>query len=73
MEALLVLWQLMLFGRILTDGRLNARLKCDLTENLTLKGNAQVGMLCPSSCCRSFIIGNWPRAVTIYLFILEVK
>ena len=32
----------MLFGRILTDGRLNARVKCDLTENLTLKANAQV-------------------------------
>ena len=34
--------QLMLFGRILTDGRLNARVKCDLSDNLTLKGNAQV-------------------------------
>lgn len=33
--------QLMLFGRILTDGRLNARVKCDLTENLILKANAQ--------------------------------
>ena len=31
----------MLFGRILTDGRLNARVKCDLTENLILKANAQ--------------------------------
>ncbi|KAK6121656.1 hypothetical protein DH2020_044602 [Rehmannia glutinosa] len=28
--------------RVLTDGRLNARLKCDLTENLSLKGNAQL-------------------------------
>lgn len=35
----------MLFGRVLTDGRVNARLKCDLTDNLTLKGNAQVGIL----------------------------
>lgn len=34
--------QLMLFGRVLTDGRLNARLKCDLSENLTLKGSAHV-------------------------------
>ncbi|XXG41097.1 hypothetical protein AAC387_Pa01g1637 [Persea americana] len=34
--------KLMLVGRILTDGRLNARVKCDLTENLTLKVNAQV-------------------------------
>lgn len=34
--------QLMLVGRILTDGRLNARVKCDLTENLTMKINAQV-------------------------------
>ena len=34
----------MLFGRILTDGRLNARVKCDLTDNLTLKANAQVLM-----------------------------
>ncbi|KAK6163925.1 hypothetical protein DH2020_000789 [Rehmannia glutinosa] len=33
--------KLMLFGRVMTDGRLNARLKCDLTGNLTLKGNAQ--------------------------------
>ncbi|KAK2966586.1 hypothetical protein RJ640_025271 [Escallonia rubra] len=34
--------KMMLFGRILTDGRLNARLKCDLSENLTLKANAQL-------------------------------
>ncbi|KAL5994923.1 hypothetical protein ACLOJK_024980 [Asimina triloba] len=33
--------KLMLIGRILTDGRLNARAKMDLTENLTLKINAQ--------------------------------
>lgn len=35
----------MLVGRILTDGRLNARVKCDLTDNLTLKINAQVYMI----------------------------
>lgn len=34
--------QLLLWGRILTDGRLNARVKCDLSENLTFKANAQV-------------------------------
>jgi len=34
--------KLMLIGRVMTDGRLNARVKCDLTENLTLKVNAQV-------------------------------
>ncbi|KAL3850501.1 hypothetical protein ACJIZ3_012383 [Penstemon smallii] len=34
--------KLMLFGRVMTDGRVNARLKCDLTENLTLKGTAQL-------------------------------
>ncbi|XP_047943909.1 mitochondrial import receptor subunit TOM40-1-like [Salvia hispanica] len=34
--------KLMLFGRVMTDGRLNARLKCDLSDNLTLKGNAQL-------------------------------
>ncbi|KAL8527145.1 hypothetical protein ACS0TY_005135 [Phlomoides rotata] len=34
--------KLMLFGRVLTDGRLNARLKCDLSDNLTLKANAQL-------------------------------
>ncbi|KAL3653213.1 hypothetical protein CASFOL_002894 [Castilleja foliolosa] len=34
--------KLMLLGRVMTDGRLNARLKCDLAENLTLKGNAQL-------------------------------
>lgn len=34
--------KVMLFGRVLTDGRLSARMKCDLTENLTLKGNAQL-------------------------------
>ena len=32
----------MLIGRLMTDGRLNARVKCDLTENLALKINAQV-------------------------------
>ncbi|CAN6306797.1 unnamed protein product [Urochloa humidicola] len=34
--------KLMLVGRVMTDGRLNARVKCDLTENLTLKVNAQL-------------------------------
>ncbi|KAF7153032.1 hypothetical protein RHSIM_Rhsim01G0245800 [Rhododendron simsii] len=34
--------KLMLFGRIMTDGRLNARVKCDLSENLILKANAQL-------------------------------
>ncbi|XP_078159882.1 mitochondrial import receptor subunit TOM40-1-like [Carex rostrata] len=34
--------RLMLVGRVLTDGRLNARVKCDLTDNLTLKINAQL-------------------------------
>ncbi|KAG5014795.1 hypothetical protein JHK85_020931 [Glycine max] len=33
--------RLLLWGRILTDGRLNARVKCDLSENLTFKANAQ--------------------------------
>ncbi|QHO23777.1 Mitochondrial import receptor subunit [Arachis hypogaea] len=33
--------KLMLLGRILTDGRLSARVKCDVSENLTLKANAQ--------------------------------
>ncbi|GAA0155318.1 primary active transporter [Lithospermum erythrorhizon] len=34
--------KLMLFGRLMTDGRLSARLKCDLSENLTMKANAQL-------------------------------
>ncbi|MBA0822672.1 hypothetical protein Goarm_019459 [Gossypium armourianum] len=34
--------QLMLIGRVLTDGRLNARVKWDLTDNLTVKANAQL-------------------------------
>ncbi|KAM2333002.1 hypothetical protein ACFXTH_010757 [Malus domestica] len=34
--------KLMLVGRVLTDGRLNARVKYDLTNNLTLKTNAQL-------------------------------
>ncbi|EOX99041.1 hypothetical protein QUC31_014847 [Theobroma cacao] len=33
---------LMLIGRVLTDGRLNARVKWDLTDNLALKANAQL-------------------------------
>ncbi|XP_022763882.1 mitochondrial import receptor subunit TOM40-1-like isoform X1 [Durio zibethinus] len=33
---------LMLIGRVLTDGRLNARVKWDLTDNLTVKANAQL-------------------------------
>ncbi|XP_047311892.1 mitochondrial import receptor subunit TOM40-1-like [Impatiens glandulifera] len=33
--------KLMLFGR-LSDGRVNARLKCDLSENLSLKANGQL-------------------------------
>ncbi|MBA0849579.1 hypothetical protein Goshw_017656 [Gossypium schwendimanii] len=34
--------QLMLIGRVLTDGRLNARVKWDLTDNLTVKANAHL-------------------------------
>ncbi|KAJ9565202.1 hypothetical protein OSB04_001168 [Centaurea solstitialis] len=34
--------KLMLIGRIHTDGRLTARVKCDLSENLTMKANAQL-------------------------------
>lgn len=34
--------RMMLVGRMMTDGRLNARLKCDLSDNLVLKGNAQL-------------------------------
>ncbi|KAJ7519975.1 hypothetical protein O6H91_20G062000 [Diphasiastrum complanatum] len=34
--------RLMLIGRILTDGRMSARVKCDLTENLSFKVNAQL-------------------------------
>ncbi|XP_039038474.1 mitochondrial import receptor subunit TOM40-1-like isoform X3 [Hibiscus syriacus] len=32
----------MLIGRVLTDGRFNARVKWDLTDNLTVKANAQL-------------------------------
>ncbi|CAI0415365.1 unnamed protein product [Linum tenue] len=35
-------FQLMLIGRVLTDGRLTARVKCDLTDDLSLKANAQL-------------------------------
>ncbi|KAK8648063.1 hypothetical protein V6N13_128825 [Hibiscus sabdariffa] len=34
--------QLMLIGRVVTDGRVNARVKWDLTDNLTVKANAQL-------------------------------
>uniref|UniRef100_J3MKE6 Mitochondrial import receptor subunit TOM40-1 n=1 Tax=Oryza brachyantha TaxID=4533 RepID=J3MKE6_ORYBR len=34
--------RLILVGRVMTDGRLNARVKCDLTDDLTLKVNAQL-------------------------------
>uniref|UniRef100_A0A804I2D6 Uncharacterized protein n=1 Tax=Musa acuminata subsp. malaccensis TaxID=214687 RepID=A0A804I2D6_MUSAM len=34
--------KLILVGRVMTDGRLNARVKCDLIDNLTLKINAQL-------------------------------
>lgn len=36
---------MLLMGRALTDGRVTARVKYDLTENLTVKANAQVCML----------------------------
>lgn len=38
----LALVQCMLIGRLLTDGRMSARLKYDLTDNLSVKVNAQV-------------------------------
>jgi hypothetical protein len=35
----------MLIGRILTDGRMSARVKYDVTDNITMKINAQVFFL----------------------------
>lgn len=37
--------QCMLIGRILTDGRMSARVKYDVTDNITMKINAQVFFL----------------------------
>lgn len=60
-EWISLLWfivvQLMLFGRVMTDGRLNARLKCDLTDNLAMKANAQVSetYFRASECKLSFV------------------
>ncbi|CAA7048375.1 unnamed protein product [Microthlaspi erraticum] len=34
--------KLMLIGRVMMDGNLNARVKCDLTDNLTILANAQL-------------------------------
>ncbi|XP_010500600.1 PREDICTED: probable mitochondrial import receptor subunit TOM40-2 [Camelina sativa] len=34
--------KLLLLGRVTTDGRLNARGKCDLTDNFSIKGTAQL-------------------------------
>ncbi|XP_020267207.1 mitochondrial import receptor subunit TOM40-1-like [Asparagus officinalis] len=34
--------KLMLIGRMMTDGRMSARVKCDLTDNLIMKVNAQL-------------------------------
>ncbi|KAI3526399.1 hypothetical protein L1887_05651 [Cichorium endivia] len=34
--------KLMLIGRVLTDGRVTARVKCDLSDNLSMKANAQL-------------------------------
>ncbi|BBG94712.1 translocase of the outer mitochondrial membrane 40 [Prunus dulcis] len=39
---ILLLTMIDAFRRVLTDGRLNARVKYDLTDNLTLKANAQL-------------------------------
>jgi hypothetical protein len=38
---------MMLIGRVSHDGRVTARVKCDLLENLCLKINAQVFCLEP--------------------------
>lgn len=38
----IVFMQLMLVGRVMTDGKLNARVKADITDKLVLKANAQV-------------------------------
>lgn len=35
----------MLIGRVMTDGRLTARVKADLTDKLVVKANAQVSGL----------------------------
>ena len=34
--------QLMLVGRVMTDGRTSARVRADLTDKLMMKANAQV-------------------------------
>ena len=43
--------QLMLVGRVMTDGRLNARLKADLSDKLILKANAQVSAATGECVC----------------------
>lgn len=56
--------QLMLFGRVLTDGRLNARVKCDLTDELTLKANAQVKL-----CSFDLLLFSFLSPVDFLLFL----
>ena len=54
--------QLMLVGRVLTDGRLTARLKCDLIENLSLKANAQVMSMSILYGSVSFCHSSWAES-----------
>ena len=46
----------MLIGRVLIDGRLNARVKWDLTDNLTVKANAQVNSVFIYSLSFGFLV-----------------
>lgn len=40
-----MLQMMMLIGRVLTDGRMSARVKYDLSDRLSVKVNAQVSFI----------------------------
>lgn len=61
--------QLMLVGRVLTDGRLTARLKCDLIENLSLKANAQVMSMSILYGSVSFCHSSWAESQKLYFLL----
>lgn len=58
-----MLQMMMLIGRVLTDGRMSARVKYDITDRLSVKLNAQVWSInipvennITSNCCRSKLL-----------------
>lgn len=64
--------QLLLIGRVMTDGRLSARVKADLTEKLVVKANAQVNTATLDNIFILGVAGYYTHSLYNIMFVIFV-